>query len=285
MQKQIKGYSNYFIEDTGELYNNNTKKYLKGKIRLNGYRVFTLSKDNKKTDFYAHRLVAEYFLNNPNNLPVVNHIDGNKCNNKKDNLEWTSYAENTKHAYSTGLATKTRTTREKFVENLPDEQWKIITDYSNYKISTCGRVLNINTNYLLKPSYSCGYYLVTLSKNNIKKKIGIHRLVYYTFNNLSIEGRDNKVIDHIDGNKLNNNLNNLREITESENVLNSYYGAKTNGSIKPVLQLTLNDEFIAEFPSCAAAARALNLDSSVISKVCRGVLYKSHGGFHFKYKE
>jgi len=50
--------------------------------------------------FYAHRLVAEHFINNPNLLPVVNHIDGNKLNNNIYNLEWASYSDNMKHFHN-----------------------------------------------------------------------------------------------------------------------------------------------------------------------------------------
>lgn len=52
---------------------------------------------------FVHRLVAEAFLSNPNDLPEVNHKDGNKENNHRSNLEWCSRSQNMKHAYATGL--------------------------------------------------------------------------------------------------------------------------------------------------------------------------------------
>ena len=64
----------------------------------NGYSKLTLHLNSKKHKFYAHRLVAIHFIPNPNNLPQVNHKDGDKFNNHIDNLEWVSRIENMCHA-------------------------------------------------------------------------------------------------------------------------------------------------------------------------------------------
>lgn len=81
---------------------------LKGKsIKLNadkfGYLRFTVTKGNKSKTLRIHRLVGILFIPNPLNLPAINHKDGVKSNNSKDNLEWCTDSDNKKHAYKTGL--------------------------------------------------------------------------------------------------------------------------------------------------------------------------------------
>ena len=75
------------------------------------YLSVTLSKDNNKFYYLIHRLVAIHFIDNPNNLPCVNHIDGNKHNNIYTNLEWTTHSENSIHAIKNGL-TKFKTGKD-----------------------------------------------------------------------------------------------------------------------------------------------------------------------------
>ena len=277
MKKQIKDYLNYYIDENGNVYNDFTQSTLKGSIGENGYKYYRLSKNNKKKMFYAHRLVAEYFLENPNNLPVVNHKDGNKLNNNINNLEWVSYSENASH-WHTLNEKKTNQPSEYYVEDLPNELWK---PYKNYLISSCGRVRHKTKNNLLRPSITCGYYKVRLSNNGLVEDCLVHKLVWILFSDYDMPD-SSSVIDHIDGNKLNNNINNLRKILKSENVKAALYEQKTNSSAKEVLQYSLQGDYLATYPSAAEAARQLNLDPSTITKVCRGK-NKTHGGFIFKY--
>ena len=67
--------------------------------KCNGYIIVGLDKNQ----YSLHRLIALTFLENPENKPVVNHIDGNKTNNDLSNLEWCTIAENNQHAIDTGL--------------------------------------------------------------------------------------------------------------------------------------------------------------------------------------
>lgn len=281
MKTQIKNYKKYNIYDNGDVENIETNKILKGSISENGYKYYRLSKDGLKKMFYAHKLVAEAFIPNPNNLPVVNHKDGNKLNNNINNLEWVSYSENVIHAYNNNLISKNRKA-EYYDKDLPNEEWKTFEDYNNYLISNKGRIRNITTNRLLKPSVASGYYKVRLSKNGKVKDFLIHKLVYCLFNNEEYLVDRNYIIDHIDANKLNNNVSNLRKITNSENAIAALYEQQVNNSAKRVGQYSLDDELLNIFPSTREAAKQLKLDSSTISKVCRGQ-NKTHGGFIFKY--
>lgn len=72
-------------------------------IDKHGYYHLALSKNNKRKNYFLHRLVAMVFIPNPENYPVINHIDGNKKNCCVENLEWVTISENAKHAYRAGL--------------------------------------------------------------------------------------------------------------------------------------------------------------------------------------
>lgn len=68
-----------------------------------GYLHLSLTNKNKSISSYCHRLVAMAFIPNPENKPTVNHINGIKTDNRVENLEWTTYSENHKHAFKIGL--------------------------------------------------------------------------------------------------------------------------------------------------------------------------------------
>lgn len=84
--------------------------YLKVDI-AKGYERVTLFKNNNRKRVMVHRLVAQHFVDNPKNKPEVNHIDGNKRNNKLTNLEWVTSSENQLHAFKTGLQKPTKSNK------------------------------------------------------------------------------------------------------------------------------------------------------------------------------
>ena len=86
--KDIKDYEGlYWISNLG-LVKNKHGKILKPRLSSNGYYNICLYKNSKAKCYTVHRLVAEAFINNPDNLPEINHKDENRLNNEASNLEW-----------------------------------------------------------------------------------------------------------------------------------------------------------------------------------------------------
>lgn len=106
-EKWINCYGEFEISNYGRFRNSKTNHILAQNKTKNGYMLVTIKDIQNKSKykaFYIHRLVAQAFIPNPNNLPQVNHKDGNKLNNCVDNLEWCTHSENMQHALRTGLA-------------------------------------------------------------------------------------------------------------------------------------------------------------------------------------
>ena len=93
--KPIIGYENlYKINNYGEVLSLRSNKILKPNNNGIGYFIIQLCKNGKRKNYLIHRLVAEHFLDNPNNLPEVNHKDEDKSNNFVNNLEWCKHKYN-----------------------------------------------------------------------------------------------------------------------------------------------------------------------------------------------
>lgn len=98
MRKEIKGYEGlYEIDEDGTVYTKTRKGTNKNVIRshddCHGYLTVQLFKNGVGTRFKIHRLLAETFINNPENKPTVDHIDRDRRNNRLSNLRWATYKE------------------------------------------------------------------------------------------------------------------------------------------------------------------------------------------------
>lgn len=93
------------VTEKGDIYSKKTKKLMAYQIDKDGYKRFRFWIKRKPFKIFIHRLVALLYIENPNNFPVINHIDGNKQNNHVSNLEWCTVKYNTIHAEKLGLRT------------------------------------------------------------------------------------------------------------------------------------------------------------------------------------
>lgn len=152
------------------------------------------------------------------------------------------------------------------------EIWKTIKNYPNYKVSSKGRVKNVKYDRIIKPSDNGrGYQCLNLLKNGkSKKSFKIHRLVGITF---LINSENKKQIDHIDNNRQNNNVNNLRWVTNQENQFNASLSKNNTSGHKGVTfvkktklwraRITFNNKLISLgcFDKIADAIKARQIKS------------------------
>lgn len=147
MSGQIKSvdHRQYYISHGRETSYIRKGKVLKQVIDSNGYYCVAITFKNKKQKvIQVHRLIAKTFIPNPENKPQVNHIDGNKLNNKVSNLEWCSVRDNLLHAYKTGLNKGSHHMAGKFNEKHPnskpiymcDKDGKILKEFPSLSEAT-----------------------------------------------------------------------------------------------------------------------------------------------------
>jgi DNA-binding CsgD family transcriptional regulator len=97
--KVIKDFPNYAITRDGEVFSFRNNIKLKSTINSDGYMKVNLCNKFSRKTIKIHRLIAEYYIDNVNNYPQVNHINGIKTDNRVENLEWCTSSQNAKHAF------------------------------------------------------------------------------------------------------------------------------------------------------------------------------------------
>lgn len=164
------------------------------------------------------------------------------------------------------------------------EQWKKITEATNYEVSNLGRIRNTKSGQILNPGVAGnGYKQVSLKmiQSNKFEKRYVHRLVATYW----IDNPDNKKeVNHINLDRADNRVENLEWITSSENQKHKYQNGNYKTSNRKVVQMDLNENEIAIFDSVIAAANALGVDRQGIDKVCKGTYgRKTAAGYKWKY--
>ena len=95
--RPIKDFENYFISSEGRIIKTATGKILKQHENHKGYLIVQLSNKGQKKNFRVHRLVAQTYIPNPDNLPEVDHINGDRQDNRVENLRWVTGSANTRN--------------------------------------------------------------------------------------------------------------------------------------------------------------------------------------------
>jgi hypothetical protein len=244
----------YMISNTGEVKHKRTERILMGS-KVNGYRYVLLNNDdNKKMNRLIHRLVAETFLENPENKPVVNHKDTNILNNCVDNLEWVTYKENMNTKETIQNLKKGKRENSKNILQINIENGEIIGKFNSAMEAEEKTKIDNSTIYII-----CNYYKGNkgyIQKTYQKKYIFIYE-----------EDRDK---------------------------LDEYLKIAKLDYTKKVFQYNKNtNELIQTFNSGCEAARKLNIKNGGINQCCQYYNYtddtrpkcyklKSFKGFIFK---
>ena len=172
-----------------------------------------------------------------------------------------------------------------------EEIWKTIKGFENYKVSNTGKVYSLAKNKVMKPwIISSGYYAVYLIDREVSKQMLVHRLVALNF----IDNPLNKPqVNHIDGDKLNNNVDNLEWTTASENInhnkvlgrLDTHTAREALNKVqtKAVNQLDIETgKIIATYNTISEACKETGSQNGKITMVCQGKR-NSHNGYRWEY--
>lgn len=272
--RPIPGYEQYEVSTLGNVRNKDTpKKFLKPFNVDDAYSQVRLSlgsRDKYKV-IAVHRLVAFAWLDNPNHKNIVNHKNRNKYDNRVENLEWATPSEQALAVIATGR-NKKKTHVKEAQHDLEGEIWKPIKTLPPYLVSNKGRIKRDGYVYT---TYDDGRYIEW--KSPCKKHVVVHRAVAEAF--LSDFTKE-CVINHKDGNRKNNCVENLECVTQSENLQHAYDTGLNSRRIA-VSQYDDKGNLIATFKSLLEAARVTTFKDGSIRWAIKNAEGR-HGGFIWK---
>ncbi len=128
---EIQDFPNYLIFDDGKVFSKNRNKFLKSSRTSRGYSQVILRKDGTSVQFRIHRLVATHFIPNPDNLPMVDHINRDKLDNRVQNLRWSSRIDNNQNR---GKQLNNTAGHKGISYHIRDNAWEYKKEYRKKKI-------------------------------------------------------------------------------------------------------------------------------------------------------
>lgn len=329
---------NYEISNLGNIRVSSTK-ILRKIYSRGGYVACTIFDSGTSRTCLVHRLVAQAFLQNPPSPKhkFVNHINHNPSDNCVENLEWTTHAENIKHAHQkdgrkfTGIAvirtdldgsnplhyesvadakrdncngasgsyiyevlagraqqaygykwSYETSSPNKVSENTLDmTKFVDVQNHPNFMVSYEGQIYNKTRQTFLTPRI-CGSYLSVVLD---KKHYCVHVLVARHFLEDKQDTTQKWIVNHKDGNKLNNHCDNLEWLTLSQNTNHAYQnGLRSN--MRPIVQMDMNGNIIKEYLNAQQVAKEFNQNiQSQIHQTCKRTNNNIYRGYRWKYKE
>lgn len=312
--------SEYLVSSMGRV-RGKTWRILDPKPNPNGYVPVALCDKGRRTMKLAHVLVAQAFVPNPENKPIVNHINGVRHDNRAANLEWATVLENRHKRTRVSTAVRTR----KVIQTSYDDNDAVVWN----SIAEASRALNITPSSIIsccrgkgrtaggclweyhddcsrppeeewRPVSAKGRLYRVSSLGRVETDTGFVTYGSRCGNYLSVNGflahrliaeafltktAEETVVNHRDGNPKNNRADNLEWTTQRRNVAHSVaLGLRKPGNAKtgrPVVQ-TRGGEYVAVYPSLSEASRATSVSLGHIWGVCQG-RRRTAGGCEWTY--
>lgn len=310
--KSVVGYEGlYWVNTEGRVVSKSgnelkaqIRKGIELKSRKGKYKeaFIHLIKDCHRKPIRRSKIVAEAFLGQ---CPVgmnIDHLNQDPLDDKLENLEYKTVADNNANRDMSTISKKSNETMKRLKKefnqgDLPNEEWKWLDEHTDifrpnrwesnrYQVSNYGRIKDtVKQTIVAQAKNASGYWDCILTKPDGNKVYHqrIHRIVAMLF----CEGRtrDCDTVSHKDDNPANIHADNLKWTTNNTNVRRAYKTGANNAGGKlgiPIIQLTLESEFVAEYQSAMEAERAGFIQRKINN--CLKGRRKSHKGYRWLYK-